>query len=334
MSNPKKRKRDDSGLSSQPQSGLKPMKMTGSSAGPGSSPFVYDTGTKTGGKLDHQVKYGPGLGFGTQERNELHGHYGTKKVTDRFTQYNPNRDVYVRAAQQMGRGLTVQENDVFNKKNPGPTSIDHIIASGTGQHALNRSTLHFLDGQRTAQGGDLRTRFGGIAEQAAAVGRMRGLGREILREETKEFGYGGPVRNLEGKTKFGNMSEAEGFVAKRNLMSRDLLDAFENGNQDSYRRYMKHTFDSPGNLRLGQSSGNSRVSTGFDMPLDRHLQPTQRGERLLSAYRTFGFQDMMTDGQVGQRNNVGTFTTNLKGQKLSSSRQVSDDTQDHSRRFR
>lgn len=328
MNNPKKRSRDDAGLSSQPRSTVKAPKIGGSNAGPGSSPFIYDTGRQSGGKLGHQVKYGPGLGFSTQERGELHGHYGTKAVTTRYTQYNANRNVYVQSAQEMGRGLTVQEKDVSKGRNPGPTSIDHIIASGTGQHALNRSTLNFLDGQRTAQDGNnsLRTRFGGIAEQAAAVGRMRGLGREILREETKAFGYGTTFNH-------GGMSEAQGFVEKRNAMSRDLLDAFENGNEASYKRYMKHTFDSPGNLRLGQASGNSRVSTGFDMPLDRHLKPTQRGERLLSAYRTFGFQDMMTDASAGKRNNVGTFTTNLKGQKLSSSRQVSDDTQDHSRRF-
>lgn len=306
-----KRKRNDDDQSS-PRVGNK-VQMTSVGQTSSTSPFHYDTGRPTGGQLSHQVKYGPGIGFSPIERGILHNHYNEKKVTSRYTQYDSNRNTYVQAAVGMGRGLTVQERDVQKGRDPGPTSINHIIASGTGQHALNRATLEFAS---TAS----------PMHQAAAIGRMRGFAREIMREETGGEGYGKVVDTS-------NMSPQQAFVAKRNAMSKDLLKAFEGGNINAYKQYMKHTFDSTGNLRLGHGSGNSRVSTGFDMPLDSKLQPTQRGERLLKAYDTFGYQDMMKDDKIGKRNTAGLFTTNQKGSRLSSSRQVSDDTVDHHRRF-
>ncbi len=326
MSDNHKRKLSQTGFLT-PRVGVQSRKITGSTTGPSMSAFVYDTGRNSGGKLSHQVKYGPGIGFSPQERGQLHDHYSTKKVTQRYTQYNANRNTYVQAAQRMGRGLTLQERDVNAGRNPGSTSIDHIIASGTGQHAMNRTTLEFLKGGKQSGQGNLKNKFGGIAQQAAAIGRMRGLGREILREESRTEGYGSVVNG-------GSKSEHGAFIAKRNKMSKDISRAFERGDENAYKRFMKHTFDSTGNLRLGQGSGNSRVSTGFDMPLDSNLKPTQRGSRLLHAYKTFGYQDMITDGKIGKRNASGLFTTNLRGSNLSSSRQKHDDTIDHSRRFR
>lgn len=331
--NQNKRKRDDQDTTT-PRVGTKVSKTATTPHGPSTSAYHYDTGRQTGGKLEHQVKYGPGIGFDTHQRGQLHQHYGDKKVTSRYTQYDPNRNAYVQSAQAMGRGLTLQERDVQQGRNPGPTSIDHIVASGTGQHALNRSTLEFLGGRKQVQQEfqksldqrDKKVLAKGFAEQAAAIGRMRGLGREILREESRSEGYGKVVDTSQ-------MTEREGFVAKRNQMSHDLLGAFDGGSLNGYKQYMKHTFDSTGNLRLGHASGNSRVSTGFDMPLDRQMQPTQRGTRLLHAYQTFGYQDMMQDDKIGKRNAAGLFTTNLKGSRLSSSRQRSDDTVDHTRRF-
>lgn len=305
-----KRKRDDD--PSTPRVGTKMQKVS-IGHGPSTSEFHYDTGRQTGGQLSHQVKYGPGIGFSPIERGVLHNHYNDRKVTSRFTQYDSNRNSYVQSAVGMGRGLTVQERSVQQGRDPGPTSINHIIASGTGQHALNRATLEFVSTVSPMH-------------QAAAIGRMRGFAREIMREERGSEGYGKVVDTS-------NMSQQQAFVAKRNAMSKDLLKAFEGGDVGAYKQYMKHTFDSTGNLRLGHGSGNSRVSTGFDMPLDNQLQPTQRGQRLLDAYNVFGYEDMMKDEKIGKRNSAGLFTTNLKGSKLSSSRQVSGDTVDHSRRF-
>lgn len=309
MNNKRKRGDDDNAVS---PGGTKVQK-SGTRLTPSIPTYHYDTGRQSGGQLSHQVKYGPGIGFSPDERGALHKHYNEKKVTSRYTQYDSNRNTYVQAAVGMGRGLTVQERDVQKGRDPGPTSINHIIASGTGQHALNRATLEF-------------TSTLSPMHQAAAIGRMRGFAREIMREETGGEGYGKVVDTS-------NMNPQEAFVAKRNAMSKDLLKAFQGGDVNAYKQYMKHTFDSTGNLRLGHGSGNSRVSTGFDMPLDSRMQPTQRGERLLNAYKAFGYDDMMKDEKIGKRNASGLFTTNQKGSRLSSSRQVNDDTVDHHHRF-
>ena len=291
--------------------------------------YIYDSGRQSGGKLQHQVKYGPGVGFTSAEKGKLHGHYGTHAVTSRYTQYNSDRSTYVNAATNNGRGLTLQELDVQKGRSPGPTSINHIIASGSGQHALNRATLEFMGGRKTANelSAPLTQKFQGIAQQAAAEGRMRSLGREILREESRTEGYGGTFRAAP------SLTEHQGFVEKRNHMAKDLHSAFEKGHVDSYKRFLKHTFDSTGNLRLGQSSGNSRVSTGFDMPLDPGLNPTQRGKNLLQAYKSFGYQDMQQETALTKRNNSGLFTTNQSGSKLSSSKQVAPDSVSYRRRF-
>ncbi len=286
--------------------------------------FIYDSGSKSGGELSHQVKYGPGVNFSPQQSNQLQTHYGDSKVLSRYTQYNPDRETYSKAAIANGRGLTIQEHDVHNKIDPGPTSIDHIIASGTGQQALNTATLLFREGNEIGSDTtlDSRERFKGFAKQAVAVGRMRGLGRDIIHEETKTEGYGKTF----DKKQLSSMTEDQAHAAKRNKMAKDLSNAFEKGDLDSYKSYMKHTFDSTGNLRLGHSSGNSRVSTGFDMPLDQNHEPTQQGRRLLNSYQMFGFENMQESTALTKRNNAGLFTTNAKGSNLSSSKQVSSDT--------
>jgi hypothetical protein len=318
-----KRKRESG---NEPRTGLKFRKTANTSDH--SSEYFYDQGRASGGKLSHQVKYGANSGFSPQEKGDLHTHYNEKKVTSRYTQYNANRQKYVNSARANGRGFTAQESDIDQNIAPGKTSINHIIASGTGQHAFNRTSLEFMRGGAKAGDQQLNSRqqFSGIAEQAAAMGRMRGLGRNILKEETKKEGYGKQVNTA-------LMSEKNAFLVKRNMMAKDIHHAFESGSVNSYKSFMKNTFDSTGNLRLGHGSGNGRVSTGFDMPLNTRDQPTQRGTRLLNAYKTFGYDDMQQDNKIGKRNQSGIFTQNLRGSKLSSSHQVANDTMNRKNRF-
>ncbi|HYD81354.1 MAG TPA: hypothetical protein VEC06_16225 [Paucimonas sp.] len=299
------------------------------------APFVYDTGKQE--KLDNQVKYGPKATLDKKELTRLSSHFGGD-VGERFTQYSNKRKDYVDAAEKANRPLTLQEHDVKMGKDPGSTSINHIIASGTGQNMFNRMTLQFLDGEKSTRkdniqkatasvesgkGGfeglfanaeKMRQRTAsrkevlkGLAQQAAAVGRMTGVGREILKEESADQGY--------GKKSHGAI-EHEG---KRNAMMKDVLNAFQGKHEDtrmnSYKSFMKNTFDSTGNLRLGNGKANGRVSTGFDMPLNADLKPTQRGLRLLEAHETFGMPNMLDGSKKGS----GIFTTTKSGKLLTSS---------------
>jgi hypothetical protein len=50
---------------------------------------------------------------------------------------------------------------------------------------------------------------------------------------------------------------------------------------------LKMTYDSPGNLRVGDEYGNNQASTGFDAPLNCEEKPTERADRLLEAYKTY-----------------------------------------------
>jgi hypothetical protein len=315
------------------------------------APYIYDQGPSSG-KLEHQVKYGPSAQLGKAEMATLHSHYGADSGP-RLSQYSSNREHYATAAKLSGRPLTLQEHDVSKGKDPGSTSINHLIASGTGQNALNRTTLQYRKGKadleqarerhletiRAAKDAmsdepalvpdgpspDQRKMIFGFASQAAAVGRMTSLGRAILSEEHASLGYGKSVPT----------TAPDKAVAKRNLMVKDVLKSFQGGDRterlEGYKGYLKNTFDSFGNLRLGHGGGNGRVSTGYDMPLDSKLQPTPRGERLHQALQDFGLPDMVHSAEVQNTNynsgkkttiRTGVFTTNKAGQKLSSSREV------------
>lgn len=276
--------------------------------------YVYDQGKRLGGKLIHQVKYGPGSGLSVEDVEKLNHHYSAN-VTQRFSQYNSNRHIYVNSAVRNRRGLTEQESMVKANKNPGSTSINHIIASGTGQHAFNRATLEFIEGGKEYG----QHRLSGVFKQAAAIGRMRGLGRAILREE----GVGREYK-IKGKDKIKLKYEE-----KRNKMAKNILHAFEGTKKgeriEGYKNFMKHTFDSTGNLRLGNGKGNGRVSTGLDLPLTISGRPTLRGKRLQKAYEVFGYEDMQRQGNISPRNRSGTFTKDISGSRLSSSRQIEND---------
>lgn len=307
------------------------MNLRRHTAPTGMSPFIYDLGTSSG-TVDHQVKYGPAAQLGKTEMSALHTHYGSD-VGPRLTQYSSERSDYAKAAKASGRPLTLQEHDVSQGKDPGSASINHLIASGTGQNLLNRMTLQFNKGKEeleTAKGLSTMTdvRKGalkGLAMQAAAVGRMTGMGRAILAEEHPDAGY--------GKTLSGTDAAQKAF-SKRAMMKQDVLKSFEGATStvrhESYKQYMKNTFDSFGNLRLGQGQGNGRVSTGFDMPLNSSGQPTQRGMRLLDTMQTFGLPDMQVKASVANHNyksgksttiRTGVYTVNTSGKFLSSSKE-------------
>lgn len=73
------------------------------------------------------------------------------------------------------------------------------------------------------------------------------------------------------------------------------------------------------------------MSTGFDMPLDHQGNPTARGQRLEASLNTFGLSDMLESTtrenknyKSGQKTTIrtGVYTTNAKGQNLSSSKEV------------
>src|SRR5262249_4786121 len=119
--------------------------------------------------------------------------------------YDKKHSTYVSAAEQSGRGLTEQEAKAkATGKNVKGASIDHVIASGTGQNIMNEGTLQFQEGKekveqhykasisKDATPEDLQKAqkqvLSGIASQAASVGRMQGYSREILKERKGESG--------------------------------------------------------------------------------------------------------------------------------------------------
>lgn len=315
------RKRSHSTLS---QSSNRPSASPSSKRTRPDSSFVYDD-AKSAGNLSHQVRYGPAAQLGKTDMNALKSHYGGD-VGSRLTQYATEHKHYVNAAGLVGRSLTIQEHKAKTSgRNAPASSINHVIASGTGQNLLNRMTLEFAKGKNDASvSKSPRVMLKGLAMQAAAVGRMTGVGRAILAEEHENVGY--------GKTLTGT-GEARR-LAKRNRMMGDVLNSFQGDDatrMQGYRRYMKHTFDSFGNLRVGVASGNGRVSTGFDMPLDHQGNPTAWGQRLLGSLHTFGLPDMLegttrenTNYKSGRKTTIrtGVYTTNAKGQNLSSSKEV------------
>lgn len=288
---------------------------------PALSNFHYDTG---GVPLGHQVKYGPTAAIGSNDQQELTRHYGHETST-RLSQYKTDHGHYVRSAQTAGRGLTEQEFIVDRDGKVGNASINHVIASGTGQNLMNQMTLAFNDGITTFQkrrenvessGNEnhRKAEFGGIAKQAAAVARMTGIGRAMLTEEI-------PATPTD--------ADLDVHVEKRNAMAKNVLTAFQGPSSgpryQGFKDYLRDTFDSSGNLRVGHRTGNIRVSTGLDIPLTAGLTPTPRGERLYKANLNFGLPEMETPGErtsaAGTTFNAGIFTTTVSGQKLSSSKE-------------
>jgi hypothetical protein len=282
------------------------------------SNFIYDTGATT---VAHQVKYGPSANIKKSDQEWLKNNFGDN-VNKRYSQYSSKHDTYVSGAHSVGQPLTLQEDAVENGNDPGKTSINHVIASGTGQNLLNHMALQHARGKEematALQNNNPRGVMAGLAKQAAAEGRMRGIGRGLLAEEAPQSGYGTRVDGMLG--------DLDTHTAKRNLMARDIHNAFDapktEQRLESYKSYMKNTFDSVGNLRLGHGTGNGRVSTGFDMPLTDTLEPTAHGRRLYEVQQNYGLSEMETPATVHLEDKSfrsGLFTTNQHGQKLSSS---------------
>lgn len=304
--------------------------------------FVYDH-NKAAGTVAFQVKYGPTAQLDKTRMGSVNAHYGAD-VGPRLSQYADKHSDYVEAARLVKRPLTMQEQEASKTgANAGAASINHLIASGTGQNLFNRMTLEFNEGREqmatsgakyqaelqhpSSSFGQLEARKGilkGLAQQAAAVGRMTGIGRDILAEEHPSLGYGKSLTDPSGQLR----------SVKRNRMMGDVLTSFQGDKSarlGAYKRYLKNTFDSFGNLRVGNNGGNGRVSTGFDMPLDHLGQPTDWGLRLLSSLHNFGMPDMLESTvhtnmnyKSGKSTSIrgGVYTTSVSGKILSSSKQV------------
>ncbi len=270
-------------------------------------------------KVGSQAKYGPTADLDAKQQSKLQKHYGADKSSnplERFTQYDAKHSTYVSAAEKSGRKLTTQEQTAKSTgKNAPKSSIDHIIASGTGQNILNEQTLQFNKGKKMA-GANLKTATAdpakvsdkeiaqaqsqvraGVAKQAASVGRMQGYSRAILNERK---------------------GEVADVVGKRGEMMKKTVTAFEGDTPQkrigAYKDVLKQTFDSPGNLRVGDSSANTKISTGFDAPLNSKGKPTKQSERLLDAHQTYAPDRLLTDKRL--------FTKDESGNILSSSQKA------------
>ncbi|MGE5493598.1 MAG: hypothetical protein ACM31P_20260 [Actinomycetota bacterium] len=317
-------------------------------APPGLSNFLYDPkDPEMQKKLSYQVKYGPEANLLSQDIGQLNTFYGgggKGGVGKRLTQYETDHNKYVDAAKKSGRGLTEQEAVVDQTGvNLKGASINHVIASGTGQNTLNHMSRQFQSGRNMLDESSLKRAtidkeglmmekdkddvdlarksvMKGLAMQAAAIGKMSGLGRAILKEESPDIGCGKKLGPEEKK-----LDDPGKAMEKRNLMAKDVRDAFQGKTAEvrygGYKSYLAHTFDSFGNLRVGHGSINTRVSTGFDMPLDAKNQPTQRGLRLFEAYRTHVPEAVQEKPQQATKIRPGTFTTTASGKFLTSSRE-------------
>lgn len=271
----------------------------------------------------YQVKYGPAAAISDADKQWLKQYYG-ENVSKRYTQYNSKRPFYAEAAQQTGRPLTHQEAAVNEGKDPGSTSINHLIASATGQHLMNQMTLLYRAGAQQFEEAEKaqnqqddnigedeaksiwKQKRAGLAKQAAAMGRLRGFGRAILADEYTRHGYGTELRDVWVATDY------NANILKRNRMAADIQRAFEGKTPadrlQAYKNFMANTFDSTGNLRLGHGKGNGRVSTGFDMPVTEKSTPTPRGRRLFEANYNYGMPEMQVSGKVDNFK-PGMFTT-------------------------
>ncbi|MHA7634308.1 hypothetical protein [Corallococcus sp. M7] len=274
-------------------------------------------------KVGEQVKYGPTADLNDAQKQKLTQHYGehgTQKTPQnslsRLTQYSDSHSTYTNAAKASGRPLTEQEAQVAGSaKGKAPaSSINHVIASGTGQNVLNHETLQFKEGVKNANEGAQKLSTAttpqqkaaaqkqiqqGLAQQAAGVGRMQGYSRATLEERHGELTPG----QVQGK---------------RNNALQNTLTAMQGPDQatrfGAYKDVLKDTFDSPGNLRLGNRTQNTKISTGFDTPLDANGKPTERAERLFHAHQTFGPDRLLTEDRL--------FTKNDKGEAMSSSKET------------
>ncbi|RKI12997.1 hypothetical protein D7Y15_17580 [Corallococcus sp. AB030] len=292
----------------------------------GIGPKLSQTQFKVGNnntKVGEQVKYGPTADLNAKQQQKLTDHYGehgTAKTPqnslNRLTQYSDSHTTYTKAATASGRPLTEQEALVAGSaKNKAPaSSINHVIASGTGQNVLNHETLQFKEGVKNANEGAQKLSTAstpkekaaaqkqiqqGLAQQAAGVGRMQGYSRATLAERQGEL----------------TPAQVQG---KRNGALQNTLTAMQGPDQDTrfgaYKDVLKDTFDSPGNLRLGNRTQNTKISTGFDTPLDAKGKPTERAERLFQAHQTFGPDRLLTKERL--------FTLDDKGEAMSSSKET------------
>jgi len=266
------------------------------------------------------VKYGPTADLPPAQQQRLTAHYGSqnqKGVLERLSQYHDKHSTYVNAAEASGRPLTAQELAAKkNGKNTSGASINHVIASGTGQNILNHETLRFQDGaQKTQQGlGELRHSqphsaqealaqkkiAHGLAQQSAAVGRQQGYSRATLEERRGELSPG-EVDRRRTQAMQNTLTAMQGPAAQR---------------FPAYKAVLKDTFDAPGNLRVGDGLQNTKVSTGFDAPLTAHGKPTGRAERLYTAHQTYAPDRLLENNRI--------FTKDSHGTAMSSSTEVPD----------
>ncbi|RKH52776.1 hypothetical protein D7X55_02360 [Corallococcus sp. AB049A] len=292
----------------------------------GIGPKLGQTQFKVGNnstKVGEQVKYGPTADLNDKQKQQLLQHYGkhgTEKTPqnalERLTQYSDSHTTYTNAAKKSGRPLTEQEALVSTSpKNKAPaSSINHVIASGTGQNVFNHETLQFQEGVKNTQAAQQKLKTAtdpaevadaqkqlrkGLAQQAAGAGRMQGYSRATLEE------------------RHGELTPAQ-VTGKRNETLKNTLTAMQGPDQDkrfgAYKNVLKDTFDAPGNLRLGNRTQNTKISTGFDTPLDANGKPTKRAERLFDAHQTFGPDRLLKEDRL--------FTKNDKGEAMSSSKEA------------
>jgi hypothetical protein len=251
-------------------------------------------------KKGGQVNYGPAESLTEKEKQDLQTHYGVKDgknegVLERKDQYNSKHKTYVNAAHATGRRLTEQEAIAQKTGKQAPNaSINHVIASGSGQNIINHETLRFNQGRtQVEQSKKLpssekqKAMQSGIAHQAAAVGRVQGLNRAIINER-----HGESLAHVKDKERiYGGQKGQIDSVSTRNQSLQHTLTAFQGDTPDlrkqAYRDVLKMTYDSPGNLRVGDEYGNNQASTGFDAPLNCEEKPTERADRLLEAYKTY-----------------------------------------------
>ncbi|MBZ4422359.1 hypothetical protein [Myxococcus sp. RHSTA-1-4] len=291
------------------------MKLKGTS-------FKVGTGST---KVGSQVKYGPTADLSDAQKKKLLEHYGThgkgktqQNALTRLSQYSSSHSTFVKAAESSKRPLTAQELTAKRTGQNAPNaSINHVIAAGTGQNVLNHETLRFQEGAKRTQDGlaalkkDPASQAAkkqvaqGLAQQAASVGRTQGYSRATLNERQGELTQK-QVLDKRRDAMQGTLTALQGKDSRQRVTGDTPAKRF-----DAYKGVMKDTFDAPGNLRVGDRTQNTKVSTGFDAPLDKHGKPTSRAERLHDAHQTYAPDRLLKDDRV--------FTKDDKGNVMSSS---------------
>lgn len=223
--------------------------------------------------------------------------------------------------------LTEQEAIAQKTGEQAPNaSINHIIASGSGQNIINHETLRFNQGRTQVEQSTTlpssekqKAMQSGIAHQAAAVGRVQGLNRAIIHER-----HGESLAYVKDKKRiYGGQKRQIDSVSTRNQSLQHTLTAFQGDTPDlrkqAYRDVLKMTYDSPGNLRVGDEYGNNQASTGFDAPLNCEGEPTERADRLSAAYEAYVPDHlenrMFTVDSDGKRVSSSQATPNSKKRK-------------------